>query len=88
MISDRDFSRRLLQTVATVTAVMLGLAVLYVARDALMLIYISALIAMGFAPLVGACRDNQETGRHRDGLGVSQGAGALQAAADLNGAAA
>src|SRR3979490_1948427 len=53
MIPDREFSRRLLQTVATVTAVMLGLAVLYVAREALMLIYISALIAMGFSPLVG-----------------------------------
>jgi predicted PurR-regulated permease PerM len=43
----------MLQTVATVTAVLLVLAVLYVARDALMLIYISALIAMGFSPLVG-----------------------------------
>jgi predicted PurR-regulated permease PerM len=53
MISDRDFTRRMLQTVATVTAVLLALAVLYVAREALMLIYISALIAMGFSPLVG-----------------------------------
>jgi predicted PurR-regulated permease PerM len=53
MISDREFTRRMLQTVATVTAVLLGLAVLYVAREALMLIYISALIAMGFSPLVG-----------------------------------
>jgi predicted PurR-regulated permease PerM len=53
MISDREFTRRLLQTVATVTAVVLVLAVLYAARDALMLIYISALIAMGFSPLVG-----------------------------------
>lgn len=53
MSADREFTRRMLQTVATVTAVMLGLAVLYVAREALMLIYISALIAMGFSPLVG-----------------------------------
>src|ERR1700681_3836879 len=52
MISDRDFTRRLLQTVATVTAVVLVLAVLYAARDALILIYVSALIAMGFSPLV------------------------------------
>ena len=41
-----------LQTVATITAVLLVLALLYAARDALMLIYISALIAMGFSPLV------------------------------------
>jgi predicted PurR-regulated permease PerM len=53
MIPDKEFSRRMLQTVATVTAVLLVLAVLYVAREALMLIYISALIAMGFSPLVG-----------------------------------
>ena len=53
MSADREFTRRMLQTVATVTAVLLVLAVLYVAREALMLIYISALIAMGFSPLVG-----------------------------------
>ena len=53
MSADREFTRRMLQTVATVTAVLLLLAVLYVAREALMLIYISALIAMGFSPLVG-----------------------------------
>jgi predicted PurR-regulated permease PerM len=52
MISDREFTRRLLQTVATVAAVAVGLEVLYAARAALMLIYISALIAMGFSPLV------------------------------------
>jgi predicted PurR-regulated permease PerM len=52
MIPDREFTRRLLQTVATITAVLLVLALLYAARDALMLIYISALIAMGFSPLV------------------------------------
>jgi predicted PurR-regulated permease PerM len=53
MSADREFTRRMLQTVATVTAVLLVLAVLYVAREALMLIYISALVAMGFSPLVG-----------------------------------
>src|SRR3954466_13604986 len=42
----------MLQTVAVVTAVVLILAALYVAQDALMLIYVSALIAMGFSPLV------------------------------------
>jgi predicted PurR-regulated permease PerM len=51
-MSDRDFTRRMLRTVFTVTAVAVGVAVLYVARDVLILIYISALVAMGFAPLV------------------------------------
>src|ERR1700693_5940762 len=52
MISDHDFTRRMLQTVAPVAAVAVGLAALYAAREALMLIYISALSAMGFSPLV------------------------------------
>src|SRR5207244_1601209 len=53
MIPDREFTRRMVKTVVTVTAVLLALAVLYAAREAMMLIYISALIAMGFSPLVG-----------------------------------
>ena len=52
-MADRDFTRRMFQTVATVTAVLVVLATLYAARAALMLIYISALVAMGFSPLVG-----------------------------------
>ena len=52
MSSDREFTRRMLQTVATVAVVAVVLATLYAARAALMLIYISALIAMGFSPLV------------------------------------
>ena len=52
MISDRAFTRHMLLTAATVAAVVLGLEALYAARAALMLIYISALIAMGFSPLV------------------------------------
>lgn len=52
MIADRDFTRRMLQTVAAVTAAATLVVVVYAARDALMLIYISGLIAMGFAPLV------------------------------------
>ena len=42
----------MLQTVATVTGVAILLAVLWAAREALMLVYVSALIAMGFSPLV------------------------------------
>jgi predicted PurR-regulated permease PerM len=52
MISDRDFTRRMLQTVATVAGVGILIALLWVARDALLLVYISALLAMGLSPLV------------------------------------
>ena len=52
MLTDRDFRRRMFETVATVVGVAIVLAALWAAREALMLIYISALIAMGFAPLV------------------------------------
>src|SRR5215813_2795661 len=52
MLSDRDYTRRMLQTVLTVAAVAILIALLWAAREALMLIYVSALIAMGFAPLV------------------------------------
>jgi predicted PurR-regulated permease PerM len=50
--SDHDYTRRMLQTVATVTGVAILLAVLWAARDALLIVYISALIAMGLSPLV------------------------------------
>lgn len=52
MVSDRDFTRRMLQTVATVAGVAILLALLWAARDALLLVYVSALIAMGLSPLV------------------------------------
>lgn len=42
----------MLQTVGAVAATLILGAAIYGARDALMLVYISALIAMGFAPLV------------------------------------
>jgi predicted PurR-regulated permease PerM len=42
----------MLQTIGTVAAVAVGLAALYAARAALILIYVSALIAMGFSPLI------------------------------------
>lgn len=52
MLSDREFTRRLIQTVLTVAGVGILLTVLWAAREALMLIYVSALIAMGLSPLV------------------------------------
>jgi predicted PurR-regulated permease PerM len=42
----------MVRTVLTVTAVAIVVAALWAAREALMLIYVSALIAMGFSPLV------------------------------------
>jgi predicted PurR-regulated permease PerM len=49
---DHEFTRRMVRTVLTVGAVVIGLYVVYEARDVLMIIYISALVAMGFSPLV------------------------------------
>jgi predicted PurR-regulated permease PerM len=46
LISDREFTRRMLQTVATVAGSVVLLAALWAARGALMLIYVSALIAI------------------------------------------
>ena len=66
MSSDEDFTRRMIQTVATVSGVALLLAILWEARDALMLVYISALIAMGFSPLVKLIEHpHPHAGRHR-----------------------
>ncbi|HZT78078.1 MAG TPA: AI-2E family transporter [Vicinamibacterales bacterium] len=52
MISDREFTRRLLQTVATIAAAVVLIAAVWEARAALMLVYVSALIAMGLSPIV------------------------------------
>src|SRR5580704_2938719 len=66
MIDDRMFTRRMILTVLTVGATGLLLAALWAARDALMLIYISGLIAMGFSPLVrGIERTRNKRGRQR-----------------------
>src|SRR6516165_414819 len=65
--SDREFTRRMVQTVLTVAAVLTGIAVLWAARAALLLIYISAIIAMGFSPLV---RVLQGAPGHRGRRGV------------------
>jgi predicted PurR-regulated permease PerM len=47
-----EFNRRMIRTVLTATGVFVLVATLWAAREALMLIYVSALIAMGFSPLV------------------------------------
>jgi predicted PurR-regulated permease PerM len=66
MPSDRDFTRRMLQTVAAVAGTAILLAVLWAARDALLLVYVSALIAMGLSPLVKLIEKPQRHGtKHR-----------------------
>jgi predicted PurR-regulated permease PerM len=52
MISEQEFTRRMVRTVFTVAAVGITIAFLWAAREALILVYISALLAMGFSPLV------------------------------------
>ena len=66
MLSDRDFTRRLIQTVVTAAAAAILVAVLWAVRDALMLIYISAIVAMGFSPLVRVIEQpRRENGKRR-----------------------
>ncbi len=52
MSDDAEFTRRMLKTVFAIAATAVVMAALWAAREALMLIYISALIAMGFSPIV------------------------------------
>jgi predicted PurR-regulated permease PerM len=52
LISDREFTRRLLQTIVTIAVTIIIAFALWRARAALMLVYISALMAMGFSPIV------------------------------------
>jgi len=66
VISDRDYTSRMLQTVAAVAGAVVLLAALWAAREALLLIYISALTAMGFSPLVRLIeRPRPDDGRQR-----------------------
>jgi predicted PurR-regulated permease PerM len=65
VLSDRDYTRRMFQTVLTTAAVFVLMAALWIARQALMLIYISALIAMGFAPIVRLIEQPSEVGRRQ-----------------------
>ena len=52
MMSDRDYNLRMLRTVFAVAAVAILVATLWQARSALMLVYVSAIVAMGFSPIV------------------------------------
>ncbi|MBI3493439.1 MAG: AI-2E family transporter [Acidobacteria bacterium] len=52
MSPDDNFTPRMVRTVLTVAGVAIMLAALWAAREALLLIYVSALVAMGCSPLV------------------------------------
>jgi len=65
VLSDREFRRKMLETVLTVGGVVLMVAVLWAAREALMLVYVSALIAMGFAPIVQVIEQPRPNDRRR-----------------------
>jgi len=65
MLSDREYRRRLFETVLTIAGTGTVLAALWAAREALMLVYVSALIAMGFAPIVVVIEQRHATGRRK-----------------------
>jgi predicted PurR-regulated permease PerM len=52
MISEREFTHRAIRVVFIVAAAGILLATLWAARSALMIIYVSSIIAMGFSPMV------------------------------------
>jgi predicted PurR-regulated permease PerM len=52
MTTDDNFTPRMVRTVFTVAGVLVSCAALWATRDALLLIYVSALLAMGCSPLV------------------------------------
>jgi predicted PurR-regulated permease PerM len=64
-MTDSEFNRRLVRTVAAIASALVLLYALWEARDALVLIYVSALIAMGFAPLVRLIQRPGRDGRSR-----------------------
>jgi len=64
-MTDSEFNRRLTRTLALTAATVIGLCALWAARDALALVYVSALIAMGLAPLVRIIQRPSRRGKSR-----------------------
>jgi predicted PurR-regulated permease PerM len=65
-MTDQEFGRRVVRTVGTVAIAGLILWSLWVARDALLVIYISVLLAIGFGPVVHSIEHyTTGTGRRR-----------------------
>jgi predicted PurR-regulated permease PerM len=65
VLSDRDYTRRMFQTVLTIAGMFILLTTLWIARSSLLLIYVSALIAMGFAPIVRLIEGPDDRSRKR-----------------------
>lgn len=61
--ADREFTRRMVQTVVTVAATVTVIAGLWAARSALMIAYVSAIIAMGFSPVVRVLEQSKTFGK-------------------------
>src|SRR5262245_26716243 len=55
----------MLETIAALTGVVVIAATLWAAREALMLVYVSALMAMGFAPIVSVLEHPRPNDRRR-----------------------
>jgi predicted PurR-regulated permease PerM len=53
-MTDREFTRRLTRVVITIVLTAAALVVIWIARDALVLVYVSALLAIGLGPVVYA----------------------------------
>jgi len=65
-MTDQEFGRRLLRTVLTVAIAGMILWAMWIARTALLVIYISVLMAIGFAPIVHSIEHYAtSTGRRR-----------------------
>src|SRR5690348_8353826 len=64
MTGGDSFTHRMVQTVFTVAAVAILVAGLWVIRSSLMIIYVSAIVSMGFSPLVGVI-ERKSSGRRR-----------------------
>jgi len=64
--TDREFNRRLVRSVTVVALAGVVLWALYLARAALLVVYVSALLAMGFSPIVRLIeRDGRPAARLR-----------------------
>ncbi|HEX6020097.1 MAG TPA: hypothetical protein VFZ28_18525 [Burkholderiaceae bacterium] len=65
MITDREFTRRLVRTLVALALAAVILWALYLARQALLVVYLSILLAMAFAPIVRTLLQLQAQGHYR-----------------------
>jgi predicted PurR-regulated permease PerM len=65
MVTDSEFTHRMLKTILAVAATIVVMAALWSAREAVILIYVSGLIAMGLSPIVLVIEQRKQSGRRR-----------------------